>query len=281
MKNFKVFNIKTFPTNNDIVSGAIWELDILGIIEIADFIQVSVYDDSSIKKNDIKIILEKLVLEKLIDKFEIIEESLENKNWNEEWEKKTSIIEISDRIVIKPSFKQYPSNENKIIINIDPKMSFGTGEHQTTRIMLKLCEKFIQLGHEVLDIGSGTGILAIAASKLGAKSVYAVDNDEWCYVNASENLNKNGVDNVIVVNGTIEKVINKQFDLVLANINKNVILDIKQDLVNVLKNQGLLIISGVLASDAQQLERQFLPLGLTAELIEKMDEWLGIVFRKS
>jgi ribosomal protein L11 methyltransferase len=280
MKNYKVFNIKTFPVNNDIVSGAIWELDILGINEISNFLQVSVYDDSNIEAEDIKSLLEKLVLEKLIDKFEIIEESLENKNWNEEWEKKANIIEVGDRIIIKPSFKHYPSKADKIIIDIDPKMSFGTGEHQTTKIMLKLCEKFIKSEHNVLDIGSGTGVLAIASSKLGAKSAYAVDNDEWCYINALENVKKNEVDNVKVVNGTIEKVINKRFDIVLANINKNVILDIKQNLVNVLKGKGILIISGVLDDDAQQLERQFLPLGLTAELIEKMDEWIGIVFRK-
>ena len=281
MKNFKVFNIKTIPMNFDIVSGAIWELDILGINETPDSLQVTVYEDSAITSLDIKNILSKLMSERLIDDYEIIEETLENKNWNEEWERKTKIIEIGSNIVIKPSFKKYTPKGREIIINIDPKMSFGTGEHQTTKIMLQLCEKFITTGCEVLDIGSGTGILAIAASKFGAESVYAVDNDEWCYINAKENVSKNEVDNIVIMHGTIESIEERKFDVVLANINKNVILDIKHSLVNVLKDRGILILSGILLDDLQLLERQFIPLGLTAEYIEKMDEWLGIAFRKS
>ncbi|MDX1700372.1 MAG: 50S ribosomal protein L11 methyltransferase [Melioribacteraceae bacterium] len=281
MKNFKVFNIKTIPMNFDIVSGAIWELDILGINETPDSLQVTVYEDSAITSLDIKNILSKLMSERLIDDYEIIEETLENKNWNEEWERKTKIIEIGSNIVIKPSFKKYTPKGREIIINIDPKMSFGTGEHQTTKIMLQLCEKFITTGCEVLDIGSGTGILAIAASKFGAESVYAVDNDEWCYINAKENVSKNEVDNIVIMHGTIESIEERKFDVVLANINKNVILVINHSLVNVLIDRGILILSGILLDDLQLLERQFIPLGLTAEYIEKMDEWLGIAFRKS
>jgi ribosomal protein L11 methyltransferase len=281
MKDYIVFSISADPFAVDLITGSIWELDILGINELSNIIQVSVNEDSVTKLKDIENVLQNLVEQSLIETFEINQELLKNQNWNEEWERKAKIFEVGDRIVVKPSFKKYEPKEGKIILNIDPKMSFGTGEHQTTKIMLKLCERYINVGDKILDLGSGTGILAIAASKLGAKSVVAVDNDDWCYINAQENILNNEITNIILFNGTISDISEKDFDIVLANINSNVILDIKNDLSCLVKRYGKLILSGILISDAESIKRQFIQLGLTAIDDEIMDEWFGVVLEKN
>ncbi len=279
MKNYKQFIIKTDPFNPDILSGVLWQLDILGINEFDNYLSISVYEDSKITINSVKEILNELKQQNLINDYLIDSKELKNKNWNEEWEKKINVIEVSDRIVIKPTFKDYKVKENQIVITIDPKMSFGTGEHQTTKIMLKLIEKYISKDANVLDLGSGTGALGIAASKLGAKKVLCIDNDEWCYLNGKENVEKNNVVNVEVVLGEISKINEEKFDLILANINKNVLLDIKENLVKACNKNGKIILSGLFETDRQEMERQYLQFGLTALEFLQIDEWIGLVFQ--
>ena len=146
MQNYIQFEISAKPFNIDILSGLLWELDILGLNEYDDYLTVSVYENSVITGDKLKSYLESLVEENIIQSFTIKESQLENQNWNEEWEKQINVIEISDRIVIKPSFRDYELKENQLEIVIDPKMSFGTGGHQTTRLILQLLEKWVLLG---------------------------------------------------------------------------------------------------------------------------------------
>ena len=281
MKNYREFKISSQPFNADLLSGVLWELEILGLNEFDDYITIFVYEDSEISKQLLENLLNKLKSEKVIQSFLISEQILENKNWNEEWEKKINTIEVSDKIVITPSFKEYFGKEDQIVIIIDPKMSFGTGEHQTTKLVLQLLEKYNKKGNVVLDVGSGTSVLGIAASKLGSKNIISVDNDEWCYINGIENVEKNKITNVEVRLGTIKDITEKEFDLVLANINKNVLLDIKQDLFSKVKDGGLLILSGILETDLTEIKRQFTQLGLTALEFKQSDEWIGIIFQKA
>ena len=280
MKNFNQFTIYAIPFNVDLLSGALWELDILGLNEYDDYLTVFVYEDSEVRKIEIEQVLENLKKENLIENYSISEETLENKNWNAEWENNLKIIEVSDRIIIKPSFRDFEQKKDQIVITIDPKMSFGTGEHETTKLILKLIDKYISQGSTVLDVGSGTSVLGIAASKLGAKYVLSIDNDEWCYINGLENVEKNNLKNIKVLHCTIEDLDDTQFNLVLANINLNVLLDIKQELCNKLENLGLLILSGILLSDLEEIKRQFLPLGLTAIEHLELNNWISIVFKK-
>ncbi len=281
MKNYKEYTISTFPFNVDLLSGALWQLKILGINEYEKYLKVFVNEDFDITNNAINSVLEKLKKENLIQTYNVTEDTLESKNWNEEWEKKINVVEVTDKIVIKPSFREYKPKENQIVITIDPKMSFGTGEHETTKIMLILLEEYVIKGAKVLDVGSGTSILGIAASKLGAKSVLSVDNDEWCYVNGKENVEKNNVSNVKVMYGIINDVKESNFNLVLANINKNVLLEIKEELFNKCSNQGIIILSGILKSNEDEIKRQFTQLGLTALKIHQINEWIGIVLQKN
>ena len=147
---------------------------------------------------------------------------MENKNWNEEWERKLVPIEVTERIVVRPSFKEYDAAENQIVLIIDPKMSFGTGEHQTTKLMLQLLEIYIKPDSKILDVGSGTGILSIAAAKLGAAKVIAVDNDELCYENGIENVNNNNVGKIVEVKiGEIEsEIILTESKVLISDIEK-------------------------------------------------------------
>ena len=281
MQNYKQYEISSKPFNIDLLSGLLWELDILGINENDKSLIISTNIESNINLDKVKNLLNILVTENLIESFEVLESLLENKNWNEEWEKKINVIKVSDNIVIKPSFRKYEPSENELVLVIDPKMSFGTGEHQTTKIVLQLLEKYIKTDDQVLDVGSGTALLGIAASKLGASYVVAVDNDEWCFINGKENAQRNEVEDIDIIMGTINDVNTKDFNLVLANINRNILIEIKESLFAKVKLNGKIILSGILKTDLEEIKRQFTELGLTALEIHQIDEWIGIVLDKA
>ena len=281
MTNYKEFKITTNPFNNEVLSSVLWQLELLGINEFDDYLTIFTDENSEITIESISELLSKLKEEKLIDSFSIEEKLLVNKNWNEEWEKKINVVEVSDKIIIKPTFKDYNQKENQIIITIDPKMSFGTGEHETTKIILLFLEKYLSENCKVLDIGSGTAILSIAASKLGASKVFAIDNDEWCYINGKENIEKNKLTNITVLHSTIDKLDEDNFDLILANINKNVLLDIKKEISEKCKKNGIVILSGILETDELEIKRQFARVGLTALEKKRINEWIGIVLKKT
>jgi ribosomal protein L11 methyltransferase len=180
----KEFLITAEPFNTDILTGMLWNLDITGINEEVNCLKVF---SNSVTKKEIEYLLNDMIVNKMLISFNIEENYIEEKNWNAEWENSREIIKATDRIKIKPTFKDYTPNENEIVITLDPKMSFGTGDHQTTKLILNLLEKYVLKDMKVLDVGTGTGILAIASVKLGAKKVIAHDIDNWCYENGIEN----------------------------------------------------------------------------------------------
>ena len=282
MNNYKEFTINSKPFLPEILQGVLWELSISGIQEEENFIKVFCEGGSDVNKNKISASLERLKKEKVIESFIVIEKTLENKNWNEEWEKSRGVIEVSDRIVIKPSFKEYSAKPTQIVITVDPKMSFGTGEHQSTKLCLLLIEKYLKKGMKMLDVGTGTGILAIAAAKLDAVKVVAVDNDEWSYENSIENTVVNSVHGKIDVKlGEINTVIENDFDLVVANIQKDVLIQIKNEVFNRLKRDGILILAGLLIQDENDIWREYEKLGFEWKESKILDEWIAVVFQKA
>ena len=281
MKRHKQFLISSKPLNIDLVSGLIWELDIEGVNELDNAIIVYAKETSGVKKENIESLLLGLVKENLLESFEVEEDFIEEINWNEEWEKKFDLVRISDKIVIKPSFKEYQKNSDEIVLIIDPKMSFGTGEHETTRLVLKLLQDYVKNNFRVLDVGSGTAVLAIAAAKLEAQEVIAVDNDNWCLLNGKENIKRNKVDDRVKVRlGEIQDIKENDFDLILANINKNILLDIKSEITTRLKKGGIVIISGILKSDKEDVLRGYTGEGLHFKHLEQMNEWLALTLRR-
>lgn len=280
MKHYKEFTITAEPFNAEILSSILWEIDISGINEEVNCLKVFAVGESDINVEVISKLLKKLQNEKLLFNFTVEENILEEKNWNEDWEKSINVIEVSDRIVIKPTFRQYAEKPGQIIITIDPKMSFGTGEHQTTKLVLKFVEKYISSGMKVLDVGSGTGVLAITSIKLGARSAVAVDNDEWCLDNGRENCELNDVAGKIDVKlGVVQDIEENDFDLILANIQKNILMEISDELRNRLSGRGILILSGLLTSDETDIKNEYEKLGLKLIDKDQMGEWIALVFK--
>ncbi|MGE5399777.1 MAG: 50S ribosomal protein L11 methyltransferase [Ignavibacteriales bacterium] len=279
MRHFKEFTINTEPFLPELISGVLWDLEITGITEEDTGLKVF-SDAGKVNKNEIESLLDAIKAQGLITSFSVDEYEFEDRNWNEEWEKSLNVIEVSDRIVIKPSTREYKAKDNQLVLTIDPKMSFGTGEHQTTRLMLLMIEKYVQNDASVLDVGTGTGVLAIAAVKLGAKNAVAIDNDEWCYDNGIENCQINSVaDSVEIRLGEISQVEKKDFDLVLANINKNILMEISTELRDHMKEDGTLILSGLLFSDEEDIKNNYGKAGFAVIDKEQMNEWISLVMK--
>ncbi|MDR3665203.1 MAG: 50S ribosomal protein L11 methyltransferase [Ignavibacteriaceae bacterium] len=280
MKKYKEFLITAEPFNSDLLSGVLWESNISGINEEVNCIKVFT-DDLSLSLNELKDRLQSLKNEKLLYSFTIEENIFENKNWNEEWEQSINVIHVSDKIVIKPTFRNYNPKSGQIVLTIDPKMSFGTGEHQTTKLVLMLLEIYTKMGARILDVGSGSGILAIASIKLGARHAVAIDIDEWCLDNAIENSKLNNVnDSMEVLQGEITDIKESDFDMILANIQKNILLEIAPEIYNRLKPGGIVILSGLLDYDEADIKTEFTSLGLNFLEIKSLDSWIALVFQK-
>lgn len=278
-KSYKEFLITSEPMNVEILSSVLWELDIDGISEEINCIKVFTHN-KSINESTIKDALEELKKNNLIRDFEVQENVLQEINWNDEWEKSREVIHVTDKIVIKPSFKSYQAKENEIVLTLDPKMSFGTGEHQTTQICLRFMEKYLKPDMTVLDAGSGTAILGIAAAKLGAKKIIAFDIDEWCYDNGLENAQLNFVsDKVEIRKCELNNIQEKNFDLIVANIQKNILLELADGFKERIIQNGILILSGLLVMDRESINEKYSAVGFEEVEYLKLDEWIGIVYK--
>lgn len=281
MKNFVRYAVTVNPFNADLISGVLWQLPITGLTEESGYLNLFAEENAGLTRDAIKRILEKLTNENVIESYEISGETFADRNWNEEWEKNIRVVEVTEKIVIKPTFKEYTPKAGQIILEIDPKMSFGTGEHASTRLVLKLMEKYAYGKNKVLDVGTGTGVLAICAAKFGAEKIIAIDNNEWCFVNGKENLERNKVEDKVEVRMCeIQDVEESGFDLILANINKNVLREISKDLSNKLADAGILILSGILIVDKKDIVDIYNDAGLRLIDSEEEEEWTGLVFTK-
>lgn len=203
--------------------------------------------------------------------------TIEDKNWNEEWEKHYfQPIVFENKCVIHSSFHQ-PDGEYDYRILIDPKMAFGTGHHQTTGLVLKEILSLNFLRKNVLDMGCGTAVLAILASMRGARKITAIDVDEWAYNNALENIQLNNVFNVEVKHGGAELLGNETFDLIFANINRNILLRDIPAYSKVLNEGGTIIMSGFYKEDICAICKKCEENGLSFHRFSEMDNWAMVV----
>lgn len=202
-------------------------------------------------------------------------------NWNEEWEKNYDPIQVGTDIYVRAIFHE-PRPEFKYEIVINPKMSFGTGHHETTHQLLAMQLAVDFKGKTVLDVGSGTGILAIMAHKLGASEVSATDIDDWCIENATENFGLNEVKPKYVEQGVIKSLGFKEtFDIVLANINKNVLLDEMDEYARLTRKDGYLFLSGFYAHDEADILKRTSALGFTKLQSATKREWTALLLQKA
>lgn len=211
----------------------------------------------------------------------LFEDRIQKKNWNEEWEKNLQPILVEDQCLIRAEFhkieKKYPYE-----IIITPKMSFGTGHHQTTYLMIK---SQLQLDHDkkrVMDAGCGTGILSILASKRGAASVEAFDIDEWSVINGQENIENNRCANIHLQQGKISDLkFSGAFDIILANINKNVLLAEIETYADYLRPSGQLLLSGFYTSDIDDLLKQASKFGFKEVRRDEKETWATLLLQKT
>jgi len=202
-------------------------------------------------------------------------------NWNEEWEKNYDPIQVGEQIYVRATFHEpRPEFDYEIVIN--PKMSFGTGHHETTHQLLALQLEIDFKDKTVLDVGSGTGILAVMASKLGAAAVSATDIDDWCIENAIENFELNQVKPEWVKQGVIRSLdLSEAYDIVIANINKNVLLDELEEYASLCKAGGSLFLSGFYTHDEADLLEKAGSLGFEKVLSTEKRNWEALLLRKA
>ncbi|MEJ2882020.1 50S ribosomal protein L11 methyltransferase [Pedobacter sp. GR22-6] len=208
-------------------------------------------------------------------------EEIAAENWNEEWEKNFEPLIISDECYVRATFHQ-PRPEYKYEIVIDPKMAFGTGHHQTTTMMMQYVLLSDLEGKTVLDMGCGTGILAILASKKGAKELVAIDYDEVCYLSTIENSALNGISNITALCGGKEIIPETTFDVILANINRNILLDQISDYAGRLESAGSIYFSGFYEHpDLEMITAECNKHRISYIGHSKIGDWVAAHFKKN
>lgn len=210
-------------------------------------------------------------------KIEFTTKVIPKQNWNKEWESNFQPIDVEGKCYIRAPFHE-KKNGYLLDIIIEPKMSFGTGHHDTTQLMIRILMLLNVKNQSLLDMGCGTGVLAIGASMLGANPITAIDIDDWSYENTIENLSKNNINNVLVNKGDAQILEKKTFNTILANINKNVLLADMSIYKNVLEKNGNLVLSGFFETDINEIKEKAENLGLKYEERYVSNQWAALHF---
>ena len=198
-------------------------------------------------------------------------------NWNEEWEKNFNPIQVDDLVSIRAPFHTNPSLQFDIVI--EPKMSFGTGHHETTHMMVQHLLALDLDTKKVLDMGCGTGILAIFAEMKGAKPIDAIDIDSWCYENSLENIQRNNCNHITVYEGDAS-LLKEKYDVIIANINRNILLSDMKTYTDCLNENGVLLLSGFYKEDIVIIEDEVNKHGLTFETMIQRNNWVALKYVK-
>ncbi len=216
---------------------------------------------------------------------ELTTRTVNEEDWANAWKDYFHVTHIGQRLVIRPSWREYMPKDNEVVLTLDPGMAFGTGLHPTTRMCLEQVEQRVQPGMKVLDVGTGSGILAIAAAKLGAESIYAIDNSSVAVESTLANAEMNGLsERIQVVLGMLDDAkaakMAGQYDFVIANIIAHIIGSIAPQLAQAVSPTGLLVVSGIIEARRSDAEDPLLATGL--ELVEQVmiDDWLALVYRR-
>lgn len=213
------------------------------------------------------------------ESFSISVEEIAPRNWNEEWEASWEDVEIDDFCQIIPSFRKADASFSHTVV-VDPKMAFGTGHHETTRSVIRLMKAEDMKGKHILDMGCGTGILGILALKMGAASVFAIDIDPWSVENTQQNTQLNETKGIEVIEGVGKDIPAEKYDLIFANINKNVLLQDIPTYAAHLKEDGKLFLSGFYTQDEPEIKELSKEQGLTFFSRVEENNWVAAAFKK-
>jgi ribosomal protein L11 methyltransferase len=205
-----------------------------------------------------------------------IVEEIEQVNWNEEWEKNFEPIDVDGKCHVRAPF--HPKTNAEFDIVIEPKMSFGTGHHETTHMMIQHLLEIDITNKKTLDMGCGTSILAILAEMKGAKPIDAIDIDNWCYLNSIENAERNNCHEITVYEGDATLLKDKNYDVIIANINRNILLNDMQQYVDSLKKDGILLLSGFYTEDIPFIDASCTEKGLTFVKKFERNNWVSLKY---
>jgi ribosomal protein L11 methyltransferase len=271
MTNYKVFQINCGADLTDILIAELAEIGFEGFLEnetgFEAYLLESEYNENLFKE---------IVSNYSLSQNQIIENTIPQQNWNAQWESSFEPVIVSNQLIIKAPFHQIGQKYPYEII-IQPKTSFGTGHHETTQSIMELMLKMDFKNKTVFDYGCGTGVLAILASQLGATSIFANDIDDWAFENVGENAAMNNITNIDYQKGDLSIVPNTEYDIILANINKNILLKSFEQLSKHVKANGIVLISGFYESDLADLLDCCQAFGLNLQQKVVTNNWCAAV----
>lgn len=266
------FTITPLQPAADILIAELGEAGFESFVEHATGIQAYIQ-----KKDWVKGILDAVgILQNEQFKIDYVQKEIAQENWNATWEQNFNAIRVGDQCEVRAPFHERSKVEYDIVI--EPKMSFGTGHHETTHMMLQLILDSEIEGKSVLDMGSGTGVLAILTEMKGAEAVDAIDIDTWCYLNAKENVARNACKRIKVFEGDASLLQHQKYDLILANINRNILLEDIPTYVNCLNAQGQLFLSGFYKEDMPQITEICRENGLVLKKNLEKNNWVAVKY---
>ena len=199
-------------------------------------------------------------------------------NWNKEWEKNFNPIQVDGQVSVRAPFHENPSLNFDIVI--EPKMSFGTGHHETTHMMIQHLLALDLNNKRVLDMGCGTGILAIFSEMKGARPIDAIDIDSWCFQNSLENVQRNDCHHITVLEGDASLLKENKYDLIIANINRNILLSDMKTYTDCLHEKGILLLSGFYKEDVTIIEDEVTKCGLIFQKMIQKNNWVALKYIK-
>ncbi len=262
----------------DLISEAFYDLGLGGLVIEADAV-IGYFPKNDLSDDRLKQLsdrLEDLKTESSIVS-RIIRKELDEENWAESWKEYFYPEKIGEKIVVKPTWREYLPKPDDIVVEIDPGMAFGTGAHATTSLCVRMIEKYLKPGQQFLDVGTGSGILMIVAAKLGANKVVGVDNDEVAVEIAEQNLRLNHIGAFSVSTGDLVSNIREQFDIIAANILSEVIVVLLDDIRKVLKENGIFIASGIIVENKDKVIDKMTQTGFEIAEVVVKDQWACIV----
>lgn len=270
---FKFVIAPLYP-GNEILVAQLSNLGFEGFIEKSDGIEAYIMD----KYYKESLLEEVQILRNTKFSIQFSFKKVEPINWNSKWESSYDPVIVNNKCIVKAPFHQTFGYDYEIIIH--PKMSFGTGHHETTNMMIQLILDTQLLNKSILDVGCGTAILSILAEKRGAQSIHAVDIDEWSYENSLENIKLNKCKKINIFKGDIFLVKHKKFDVIMANINRNILMEQIPQYVSCLNDDGFLFLSGFFEDDISKFKLKIASLNLTLCSKISKNGWVAIKLKK-
>jgi ribosomal protein L11 methyltransferase len=265
-----------FPKHiEEIVMAELGEIGFESFVEqehgFAAYIQAILFDEK--KLNELSVLADKK------NKITYSIKRIADQNWNALWESHFEPVNVDSDVFVYASFHEPPPGYKHYIL-INPKMSFGTGHHETTHLMMKLLMQIDTNNKDFLDMGCGTAVLALLAFQKNAKQITAIDNDDWAYENAKENVVLNNAEKIEVIKGDATSLCGKSFDLIFANINRNILLNDIPEYSKSINPNGMLAMSGFYSEDLDTIKQCCAQSGLAFERYETRNNWCAALFKK-